>query len=59
MSKAPFVNVAMMGGGYYSAATKGAKEVIDGAAPLVLEAIRRMPDADVSSPFFYDRHGMC
>jgi hypothetical protein len=32
--------------------TRGAKEVIDGAAPLVLEAIRRMPDADVSSPFF-------
>src|SRR5271163_430423 len=48
----PFVNVAMMGGGYYSAATKGAKDVIDGGTPLVLNAIRKMPDADASSPFF-------
>src|ERR1700730_8748019 len=48
----PFVNVAMMGGGYYSAATKVAKDVIDGATPLVLNAIRQMPEADASNPFF-------
>jgi hypothetical protein len=41
----------MRGGGYYSTATKGAKDVIDGATPLVLDAIRRMPDASGSSPF--------
>ncbi len=40
----PFVNVAMWSGGYYSTATKGAKDVIDGATPLVLEAIRLMPN---------------
>ncbi len=35
-------DVAMKGGGYYSLATKGAKDVIDGATPLVLEAIDAM-----------------
>jgi hypothetical protein len=45
------VNVAMRGGGYYSAVTKGAKDVIDGATPLVLDAIRRLPDADATTPF--------
>ena len=36
--------VAMFGGGAYSLATKGAKDVIDGATPLVLAAIAAMPD---------------
>lgn len=36
--------IAMKGGGYYSLATIGAKDVIDAAAPLVREAIARMPD---------------
>ena len=45
------VNVAMRGGGYYSAVTKGAKDVIDGATPLVLDAIRCLPDRDTSAPF--------
>jgi hypothetical protein len=44
----PFVNVAMWSGGYYSTATKGAKDVIDGATPLVLEAIRLMPNTGAS-----------
>src|SRR5260370_36540029 len=53
MSKEPssFVNVAMWHGGRYSTANRGAKEVIDGATPLVLDAIRRMPDTTTSSPF--------
>lgn len=34
--------MAMKGDGYYSRATTGAKDVIDGAAPLVLDAIARM-----------------
>jgi len=34
----------MKGGGYYSLATLGAKHVIDGATPLVLDAIARMPN---------------
>src|SRR5690349_5098165 len=46
-----FVNVAMWSGGLYSTATKGAKDVIDGATPLVLGAIQRMPDTDNSSTF--------
>jgi indole-3-acetate O-methyltransferase len=33
---------AMKGGGYYSLATVGAKHVIDGATPLVLEALAAM-----------------
>ena len=41
-------NIAMKGGGYYSLATLGAKHVIDGATPLVLEAIERMPDGSGS-----------
>ena len=45
------VDVAMRGGGYYSAVTKGAKDAIDSATPLVLEAIRRLPDQDTSVPF--------
>ena len=36
-------DVEMKGGGYYSQATRGAKDVIDGVTPLVLAAIDRMP----------------
>ena len=49
--KLSFVNVAMWGGGYYSTATKGAKDVIDGATPRVLDAIRRMPETRTEDPF--------
>ncbi|MFO1059398.1 MAG: hypothetical protein U1E53_20820 [Dongiaceae bacterium] len=35
--------IAMKGGGYYSLATAGAKDVIDGAAPLLLDALDRIP----------------
>jgi hypothetical protein len=45
------VNVAMRGDGYYSTVTKGAKDVIDGATPLVVSAIARLPDRDASIPF--------
>jgi len=41
-----FVNVAMWSGGRYSAATKGSKDVIDGATRLVVDAIHRIPDPD-------------
>ena len=40
----------MRGGGYYSAATAGAKDVIDGAADLVLDAIGRLPDPTWNRP---------
>src|SRR5262249_19198447 len=43
--------IAMKGGGYYSLATIGAKDVIDGATPLVLDAIARIPDAE--GPFWF------
>ena len=35
-------SVTMSGGGIYSLATKGAKDVIDAATPLVVEAIRNV-----------------
>src|SRR5262245_26547712 len=47
--------IAMKGGGYYSLATIGAKHVIDGAAPLLLGAIARMPDAP--GPFVFTDMG--
>lgn len=45
-------NISMKSGGYYSARTKGAKDVIDNAAPLVMDALAAMDIADESSrPF--------
>lgn len=43
--------MAMKGGGYYSKATTGAKDVIDGATDLVLDAIGSMHIADDERPF--------
>lgn len=39
-------HIAMKGGGYYSLATLGAKHVIDGATPMLLDAIGRMPPGE-------------
>jgi len=36
-------NITMSGGGLYSLATIGAKDVIDAATPMVLAAIEDMP----------------
>jgi hypothetical protein len=47
----PCVNVAMWSGGHYSTATKGCKDVIDGATPLVLDAIHRLPETAPARPF--------
>ena len=44
-------DMAMKGGGYYSLATKGAKDVIDAVSPLVLQAIAALPADDSGSPF--------
>jgi len=41
--------IAMKSGGYYSARTKGAKDVIDNAAPLVQNAVEAL-NLDPSSP---------
>lgn len=46
---------AMKGGGYYSLATVGAKHVIDGATPMVLDAIARMPGG--GGPFVFSDMG--
>lgn len=46
-------NVAMRGDGYYSRVTQGAKDVIDGAISLVLDAIRRLPERGDSAPFTF------
>jgi len=37
-------NITMSGGGVYSMATAGAKDVIDHATPMVLEALQGIPD---------------
>jgi hypothetical protein len=44
-------DIAMKGGGYYSLATTGAKDVIDGGTPLVLDAIAAMDIPDDGRPF--------
>lgn len=44
-------DIAMKGGGYYSLATTGAKDVIDGATPLVLDAVAAMEIPDAERPF--------
>jgi hypothetical protein len=49
MKATPDRFMAMKGQGYYSRATTGAKDVIDGAAHLVIEAIDRMSLADDGS----------
>lgn len=48
MSNAPSPEqfIAMKGAGYYSRATTGAKDVIDGATHLVLDALERLPLED-------------
>ncbi|MDX1400911.1 MAG: hypothetical protein R3245_03230, partial [Kiloniellales bacterium] len=43
--------ITMKGGGYYSLATKGAKDVIDGATPLVLKALQEMDLRADPTPF--------
>lgn len=49
MSSAQADNVTMSGGGLYSLATKGAKDVIDMATPRVIAAVESM---DLSAPSF-------
>lgn len=44
-------HISMKGGGYYSKATTGAKDVIDGGTPLILEALASMDIPDVETPF--------
>lgn len=44
-------DIAMKGGGYYSKATGGAKDVIDGATTMVLDAIADMEIADDGAIF--------
>jgi hypothetical protein len=44
-------DIQMKGGGYYSKATTGAKHVIDGATPLILDALASMDVADDGTAF--------
>ncbi|MBH68225.1 MAG: SAM-dependent methyltransferase [Rhodospirillaceae bacterium] len=43
--------MSMKGGGYYSAATIGAKHVIDNATPMIIEALNRMNLPDDGTTF--------
>ena len=45
--------ITMSGGGVYSLATKGAKDVIDNAAPLVFDAIDAVPDDGMRAGFTF------
>jgi hypothetical protein len=51
------VNLAMRGGGYCSRANQSAKDVIDSAAPLVLDAISRLPHTDPATTFTFTDMG--
>ncbi len=42
--------VAMKGGGYYSKSTRGAKDVIDRASPMLLEAAAAIPEPPPGHP---------
>ena len=44
-------HISMKGGGYYSKATIGAKDVIDGGAPMIMEALSTMDIPDIATPF--------
>ena len=44
-------HISMKGGGYYSKATIGAKDVIDGGTPMIMEALSTMDIPDIATPF--------
>jgi hypothetical protein len=50
-SSAQAEGITMSGGGVYSLATRGAKDVINNAAPLVLEAAKSIPSQSFKSGF--------
>lgn len=48
--KTTAATTAMKGGGYYSQSTRGAKDVIDNAAGMLLEAVAALPAPDPGQP---------
>ena len=48
---------SMKGGGYYSESTRGAKDVIDNAAGMLLEAVAALPNADSATPVHIADYG--
>ena len=48
---------SMKGGGYYSESTRGAKDVIDNAADMLLEAVAALPDGDPATPVHIADYG--
>ena len=51
VSEAQSEGITMSGGGLYSLATTGAKDVIDAATPLVLDAINALPEESFRQGF--------
>lgn len=51
VSEAQSEGITMSGGGLYSLATTGARDVIDAATPLVLDAIEALPLATIENGF--------
>ena len=49
--------ITMSGGGQYSLATLGAKHVIDAATPMVLDAIKNLPQASIANGFTFSDMG--
>ena len=41
---------SMKGGGYYSQSTRGAKDVIDNAAPMMMDAVAALPAPEAGQP---------
>lgn len=56
-SSAQADGITMSGDGVYSLATKGAKDVIDHATPLILDAIDSIPPASYASGFVFSDMG--
>jgi len=51
VSRAQSEGIIMSGGGLYSLVTTGAKDVIDAATPLVIDAINSLPLDSIKSGF--------
>ncbi len=57
VSNAQSDGITMSGGGLYSLATVGAKHVIDAATPLIINAIRALPESSLRDGFILSDMG--
>ncbi len=50
MANKTAATTSMKGGGYYSQSTRGAKDVIDNAAPMMMQAVAALPEPEHGQP---------